>query len=35
MSAQLTLFDRTQLWEMGATEKCVKGQRTCDACLGR
>lgn len=29
MSAQLSMFDRAQLWEMGATEKCVKGRGTC------
>ena len=27
MSAQLELFDRYELWEMGATEKCVRGVR--------
>lgn len=29
MSAQLELFDRTALWEMGATEKCVRGRGMC------
>ena len=29
MSAQLALFDRYELWEMGATEKCVRGRAAC------
>lgn len=29
MSAQPSLFDRTQLWELGFSEKCVKGRGTC------
>ena len=29
MSAQTELFDRYELWEMGATEKCVRGRGTC------
>lgn len=29
MSAQLRLFDRFELWEMGEVEKCVRGRGTC------
>lgn len=29
MSAQLQLFDRESLWEMGIAEKCVRGRGDC------
>ena len=29
MSAQASLFTRCELWELGATEKCVRGRGKC------
>lgn len=29
MSDQMQLFDREQLWELGVTEKCVRGRGDC------
>ena len=29
MSGQLSMFDRYEMWTMGATEKCVRGRGEC------
>lgn len=29
MSAQLSMFDRYEMWTLGMTEKCVRGRGEC------